>query len=67
MENILELLVCSVTKGRLEYDRERQLLISHQAKLAYPIVDGIADMRIDHAYDLNEIENMVENSPGSSN
>jgi hypothetical protein len=39
---LLEILVCPVTKGRLEYDRDRQELISRSAGLAYPIRDGIA-------------------------
>lgn len=38
---LLELLVCPLTKGRLEYDAEAQELISPVAKLAYPIRDGI--------------------------
>jgi hypothetical protein len=38
---LLELLVCPVTKGRLEYDREKQELISRSARLAYPVRDGI--------------------------
>jgi uncharacterized protein YbaR (Trm112 family) len=37
----LELLVCPVTKGPLEYDRERQELRSRSARLAYPIRNGI--------------------------
>lgn len=41
---LLELLVCPVTKQTLEYDRERQELISRAAKLAYPIRDGIPIM-----------------------
>ena len=41
---LLELLVCPLTKGRLDYDRERQELISREAKLAYPIRDGIPIM-----------------------
>jgi uncharacterized protein YbaR (Trm112 family) len=40
----LEILVCPVTKGPLEYDRDRQELISRSAKLAYPIRDGIPIM-----------------------
>jgi len=36
-----ELLVCPVTKGALVYDREHQELISHSARLAYPVRDGI--------------------------
>jgi uncharacterized protein len=38
---LLELLVCPVTKGALEYDREAGELISRQAGLAYPVRDGI--------------------------
>jgi uncharacterized protein len=41
---LLEILVCPLTKGRLDYDVERQELISRQAKLAYPIRDGIPIM-----------------------
>jgi uncharacterized protein YbaR (Trm112 family) len=46
---LLEILVCPVTKGPLEYDRERQELISRSAKLAYPIRDGIPIMLPDEA------------------
>lgn len=38
---LLELLVCPVTKGPLEYDREKQELISRSARLAYPVRDGL--------------------------
>ena len=41
---LLEILVCPVTKGPLEYDRDKQELISRSAKLAYPIRDGIPIM-----------------------
>ena len=41
---LLELLVCPLTKGTLEYDAAAQELISRQAKLAYPIRDGIPIM-----------------------
>ena len=41
---LLEILVCPLTKGPLEYDAERQELISRKAKLAYPIRDGIRIM-----------------------
>ncbi len=37
---LLEVLVCPVTHGPLEYDREAQELISRRANLAYPIRDG---------------------------
>ena len=41
---LLEILVCPVTKGPLEYDAEKKELISRAAKLAYPIRDGIPIM-----------------------
>ncbi len=41
---LLEILVCPVTKGPLEYDPANQELISRKAKLAYPIRDGIPIM-----------------------
>ena len=41
---LLEILVCPVTKGPLEYDAAAQELISKQAGLAYPIRDGIPIM-----------------------
>ncbi|MBS4084189.1 MAG: Trm112 family protein [Rhizobiales bacterium] len=41
---LLEILVCPVTKGPLEYDAEKQVLVSRAAKLVYPIRDGIPIM-----------------------
>jgi uncharacterized protein YbaR (Trm112 family) len=41
---LLEILVCPLTKGPLEYDVDKQELISRSAKLAYPIRDGIPIM-----------------------
>ena len=38
---MLELLVCPVTKGYLDYDREKQELVSRSARLAYPVRDGV--------------------------
>ena len=41
---LLEILVCPLTKGPLEYDAAKQELVSRKAKLAYPIRDGIPIM-----------------------
>jgi uncharacterized protein len=41
---LLEILVCPLTKGPLEYDREAGELISRKAGLAYPVRDGIPIM-----------------------
>ena len=51
---LLEILVCPLTKGPLEYDAERQELLSRQAKLAYPIRDGIPIMLPEEARPLTD-------------
>jgi uncharacterized protein len=50
---LLEILVCPLTKGPLEYDRARNELISRKAGLAYPIRDGIPIMLPDEARKLD--------------
>ena len=51
---LLEILVCPVTKGPLEYDRARGELVSRAAHLAYPIRDGIPIMLADEARPLDD-------------
>lgn len=46
---LLEILVCPLTKAPLEYDATRQELVSRQAKLAFPIREGIPIMLVDEA------------------
>ena len=46
---LLEVLVCPLTHGPLEYDRERQELISRRAGLAYPIRNGAPIMLLEEA------------------
>ena len=53
---LLELLVCPVTKGRLEYDREKNELISRSARLAYPVRDGIPVMLENEARPMTDEE-----------
>jgi len=43
-KKLLEILVCPVTKSKLKYDEEANELISDDAKLAYPVKDGIPVM-----------------------
>ena len=50
---LLEILVCPVTKGPLEYDRAANELISRKAGLAYPIRDGIPIMLPEEARTLD--------------
>jgi len=51
---LLEILVCPVTKGPLTYDEKAQELISEQARLAFPIRDGIPIMLADEARPLDD-------------
>jgi len=51
--NLLDILVCPLTKGPLRYDEAKQELISEKAGLAYPIRDGIPIMLVDEARELN--------------
>jgi uncharacterized protein YbaR (Trm112 family) len=50
---LLEILVCPLTKAPLEYDAAKQELVSRQAKLAFPIREGIPIMLVDEARKLD--------------
>ncbi len=50
---LLEILVCPLTKGPLEYDADANELISTRANLAYPIRDGIPIMLVEEARPLD--------------
>ena len=54
---LLEILVCPLTKGTLSYDQKAQELISEQAGLAFPIHDGIPIMLVDEARPLDDDSN----------
>lgn len=51
---LLEILVCPLTKAPLEYDAEKQELVSRQAKLAFPIREGIPVILVDEARQLED-------------
>jgi len=53
---LLEVLVCPVTRGPLEYDRAKAELVSKGARLAYPIRDGVPIMLPEEARELGEGE-----------
>ncbi|HEV7386612.1 MAG TPA: Trm112 family protein [Phenylobacterium sp.] len=53
---LLEVLVCPVTHGPLEFDRAKGELISRSARLAYPIRDGVPIMLPEEARDLADGE-----------
>lgn len=47
--DLLEILVCPITRAPLVHDAEAQELISETAGLAYPIRDGIPVMLVEEA------------------
>ena len=48
---LLEILVCPVSRTTLEYDAVAEELVSRSAGLAFPIRDGIPIMLVDEALD----------------
>lgn len=48
-KRLLEVLVCPLTKTRLEFDAKAQELISRAAQLAFPIRNGVPIMTVDAA------------------
>lgn len=51
---MLESLVCPLTHARLDYDAERQELVSRPARLAFPIRNGIPVLLVDEARKLDD-------------
>lgn len=50
---LLDILVCPICKGPLEFDKTAQELICKADKLAFPVRDDIPIMWADEARDLN--------------
>ena len=46
--------LCPLTKSSLQYDEEKQELISKEPKLAYPIREGIPVMLVEEARKLDD-------------
>lgn len=53
---LLEVLVCPLSHGPLDYDRQKGELISRKARLAYPIRGGVPVMLAEEARTLEEGE-----------
>jgi len=53
---LLEVLVCPQSRAPLRYDRERQELVSAQARLAFPVREGVPILLIDQARELGPDE-----------
>lgn len=54
---LLEILVCPVCKGKLEFDKAAQELTCAPCQLAYPVRDGIPIMMQDEARHLSGGQN----------
>jgi uncharacterized protein YbaR (Trm112 family) len=53
---LLEVLICPLTRGPLDYHRDRGELVSRNARLAYPVRDGVPIMLVEEARALDEGE-----------
>lgn len=51
---LLEILVCPLTHGPLEWDPARRELVSRKAGLSYPVRDGVPIMLVEEARRLDE-------------
>jgi len=54
--SLLEILVCPQSRGPLRYDKDKQELVSTQARLAYPVREGVPILLIDQARELGPDE-----------
>jgi uncharacterized protein len=54
--HLLEILVCPVCKGPLDYRKQQQELVCRPCKLAYPVRDDIPVMLEDEARQLSADE-----------
>ncbi|PSJ41557.1 hypothetical protein C7I55_04395 [Sphingomonas deserti] len=51
--DLLERLVCPATRSPLRFDASNNELVSNQARLAYPIRDGVPVLLIEYARPLD--------------
>ena len=58
-QKFLDILVCPVCKGALEYKQDHQELWCRKSKLAYPIKDGIPYMLESEARALTDLESKI--------
>ena len=54
--HMLELLVCPLTRGTLEWRPDAQELVSRRARLAYPVRDGVPILLASEAREIDESE-----------
>ena len=63
---LLDLLVCPICKGPLQFDRAEQELICPRDKLAYPVHDDIPVLLVELARDLEPHDAADTGTPASS-
>jgi len=59
---LISLIVCPITKGKLLLDKDNQYLISKQADLAFSIDEGLPNMLVDEALSLEEFKQKFPSS-----
>ncbi|MFA4913290.1 MAG: Trm112 family protein [Comamonadaceae bacterium] len=52
---LFDILVCPVSKGPLEFDRTKNVLISRTERLSFPIRDGIPVLLVSEASPLDPV------------
>ena len=52
-KELLDILVCPVCKGELEYDEKENVLICYESRLKYPVEDDIPIMLPERAENSN--------------
>lgn len=55
-QEYLDILVCPLCKGSLQWQPEKQELWCKQSRLAYPLKDGIPYMLVNEARELTDEE-----------
>ena len=53
-KDLIKMLVCPITKSNLIYDKENNELISKEAGLVFPIINGVPILTIDDAINLKK-------------
>ena len=53
-KDLIKILVCPITKSNLIYDKENNELISKEAGLVFPIINGVPILIIDEARNLKK-------------
>ena len=53
-KKLLDIIVCPVCKGGLDYEPENQRLVCRAERIAFPVRDGIPILLDDEAASLNE-------------